>query len=106
MIRSRSDQRALGVLMLLASLAIMVYAWSYAQERGHVFVLWLIALPAFAVLSLGLVFFPMDVERLQREHGVDRVQSWEQLPTAWRVLLVFAAVAALTNHFLVTGRLL
>ena len=106
MIRSQSGQRAMGIVMLLASLALMAYGWSYALDHGRVFILWLMAPPAFAVLGLGLVLFPMDVERLQREHGVDRVQSWAHLPTAWRVLLVFAAVAALANHFLITGRLL
>ena len=106
MIRSQSGQRVMGALMMLASLALTVIGWSYAQEHGRVYTLWLLAPPAFAVLGLGLLAFPMDTERLQREHGVDRVQSWAQLPLVWRVLVGLGAVAALANHFLVTGRLI
>jgi hypothetical protein len=65
---------------------------------------WVQSPPAFAVIGLGIVLFPMDVQKLEREHGVDRVRRWDHLPTVWRVLVVVMFCAALANVYLVTGR--
>ena len=52
--------------MLLASLVITVQL--HTRAHGRVFALWVMAPPAFAVLSLGLVLFPIDTQRLKRVH--------------------------------------
>jgi hypothetical protein len=78
----------------------------YARTHDNVFALWLLAPPALAVISVGLLLFPMDVDALQRKHGVDRVQKWAQLPTAWRAIMVLAFAAAFANRYWFTGRLI
>lgn len=105
MISSQQGQRFVGLGILVVSLATLAYTWRYALSHEQIFVLWIVAPPALAVFSLGIVLFPMDVEKLKREHGVERVQSWSQMPWAWRGTLVLAGAAALANRYLMTGGL-
>ncbi len=93
----------MGAVMLVASLAVTVYAWYYGYTHGRVFSMWILIPPAFVMISIGLLLFPMDVDKLEREHGVDRVQEWKHLPTPWRVILALAFLAAVANHYFVTG---
>jgi hypothetical protein len=104
-VSSLLGQRGIGALMLIGSLAVLMYTWGYAPAHERIFLLWLLAPPALAVIGLGLLLFPIDVSALQRQHGVDRIQKWAHLPLAWRALMLLALVAALGNRYGLAGRL-
>ena len=105
MIRSQMAQRIAGVVLLAACVGLLAYTWGYAADHGRIRRLLIVVPPLVGVLSLGMILFPMDMEKLKREHGVERVQSWSHLPLVLRGLVVLAGAATLANYLLVTGRL-
>jgi hypothetical protein len=66
---------------------------AHGLNRGLLLPQGSIHLSGFFVLGLGMILFPIDVDKLRAEHGVEKVQSFGQLPPAWKVVLV-AALAA------------
>lgn len=106
MVRSMWGQRAIGAAVCALCTTLVAWHWMHPAQQAHVLRAGLFLLPAFAVMGLGLVLFPMDVERLQREHGSDRITRWAHLSSAWRVVLFVMLAAALANVYLATGKLL
>jgi hypothetical protein len=53
--------------------------------------------PCFLVIGLGALLFPIDVERLRAEYGVEKIERFRQLPLVWKVLTFVAPFAGLAN---------
>jgi hypothetical protein len=105
MVRSMWGQRAIGAIVCAVCTALIAWNWMHPALQAQELRAGLFLLPAFAVMGLSLVLFPMDVERLEREFGTDRITRWSQLPRVWRVLLFVMLAAAVANVYLATGKL-
>ncbi|MFL5512107.1 MAG: hypothetical protein ACJ8CN_06665, partial [Gemmatimonadales bacterium] len=93
MIQSKFGQRLVGALMLVLSGGFTARTWYAALEEGYYNPKAAAIFPALLVFGLGLLLFPIDVERLKAEHGVEKVESLDQVPPAWWGVLI-AALAA------------
>jgi hypothetical protein len=58
--------------------------------------------PAFAILGLGLLVFPIDVEELRERYGVEKLERFEHYPLAWKVLMFVAIAAGIANWFAIS----
>ena len=97
MIESKIGQRLVGLLLLAVGGGFTVWSWYTALTAGYYYRNAVAFFPAFAVIGLGLLLFPLDVERLRAEHGVERPKKLAHYPPAWKVLFFAAVLAGLGN---------
>ena len=71
--------------------------WYTAINEGYYYVKAAAIFPAFALLGLGMILFPMDMDRLKAEHGVDKPTSLAHYPLSAKLIIVLALVAGLGN---------
>jgi len=96
-IESQFGQRLIGLLVLILGGGFTAWSWYTALTEGYYYRKAVALFPVFAVVGLGLLLFPIDVKRLQAEHGVRRPQSLAHYPLAWKVLFFVALAAGLGN---------
>jgi hypothetical protein len=96
-IQSKLGQRLLGVFLLLLGGGCTVGCWYTALTEGYYYRNAVAFFPVFAVVGLGLLFCPIDMEQLRAEHGVDRPQQFAHYPIVWKVLFFVALAAGLGN---------
>ncbi|HLN26564.1 MAG TPA: hypothetical protein VK395_02400 [Gemmataceae bacterium] len=99
MIRSNLGQRLIGLLAFAGGLGLTGWVWHTALTEGEYYRKAAALPPLLAVFGLGLLLFPIDVEKLKAEHGVEKFESWHQMPLEWKVLLFVALAAALGNWY-------
>jgi len=98
-IQSRFGQRLVGALMLVVCGGFTAWTWYTALQEGYYSRKAAALFPALLVFGLGLLVFPIDVERLKAEHGVERIESPEQVPPAWWGVFFAALAAGLGNWY-------
>jgi hypothetical protein len=59
---SKPVQRVVGLLFFLSGVGVTILAWQTASTKRYSYVI-AMAMPAFAVMGLGMLFFPMDREK-------------------------------------------
>jgi hypothetical protein len=99
-IRSKLGQRIMGALALLVGSSGTFWTWRTAITEGYYYTGWAVFFPLFAVVGLGLVLLPIDMEKQQAEYGDLTRQGFNQLPLDWKIHMGVAVVAALGNWFL------
>jgi hypothetical protein len=99
MIESKIGQRLVGVFMLALGAGFTAWSWHTALTEGYYYEAAVALFPAFAVIGVGMILFPIDVARLRAEHGVDKPQSLAHYPPVWKVLMVVALAVALGNWY-------
>jgi hypothetical protein len=97
MLQSKIGQRLLGLLLLVLGGGFTVWSWYTALTEGYYYRKAVALFPAFAVLGLGMILFPIDIERLRAEHGVDKPEKFAHYPPAWKVTVFVAVLAGLGN---------
>jgi hypothetical protein len=99
MIRSKPIQRLVGLLVLALGAGGTVWVWYTALSEGYYYRKTDIIFPFFAVIGLGFVLFPIDMDELRAEHGVEQIQHFRQLPPEWKVFALGAVAAGLGNWY-------
>lgn len=97
MIQSKTGQRVVGLLFLLVSGGFTVYSWYTVIHEGYYHRAAAVLFPTMAVAGLGLLFFPIDYDRLRREHGVEELKKFAHYPPEWKILFFVALAAGLGN---------
>jgi hypothetical protein len=92
-------QRLGGLLFLAIGGAGMAWVWHDALTEGQYYLKMALLFPALAVLGLGMILFPVDMDRLKAEHGVERIEHFGQYPMVWKVLFVLALAASAANWY-------
>jgi hypothetical protein len=96
-IESKWGQRLAGLLLFILGGGFSAWSWYTALTDGSYYREAVAIFPAFAVVGLGLLFFPVDMEQFRAEHGVDRPRQFAHYPIAWKVLFFVALAAGLGN---------
>jgi hypothetical protein len=112
MVTSKLGQRLVGLLILLVAGGFTAWIWHTALTEGTYYRKAAALFPAFAVIGLGMLLFPTDVDRLREviglglwlsrlraERGVEKVMSLNQIPPVWWGVLVAAVAAGLGNWY-------
>lgn len=102
MIRSSRAQRLFGVFVVALGLFITRMTWQQATTTGRFTNLGVVG-PAFAMIGVASLLFPLDVEEFRARYGVDRIQRWSQLPTPWKVLVALGLVLSVGFFLLLSG---
>jgi len=97
MIESKIGQRLAGLFLLALGGGFTAYSWYTALNEGYYFEKAVALFPVCAVAGLGLILFPLDMERLRAEHGVDKPQKLAHYPPIWKLVFVLALLAGLGN---------
>lgn len=93
-------QRVFGLFMLLVGVGMTARSWYTALTEGY-FVRGAAALgPAFAILGLAMVAFPIDKQKLLEKYGVEKPQNLSQFPLVHKVMLVLAIILGIGHFFL------
>lgn len=100
MIKSKAGQRAVGLLVFLGCGYGIYHVWQTAMTEGYFVKMPAIMLPALAMIGLGMVFFPIDLDELKAKHGVDWPKTFSHYPTIWHVLFFVSIAAGLVNWYL------
>jgi hypothetical protein len=96
-IESKWGQRLVGLLLFILGIGFSAWSWYTALTEGSYHREAVATFPVFAVVGLGLLFFPLDMEKIRAEHGVDKPRQFSHYPTAWKVLFFVALAAGLVN---------
>jgi hypothetical protein len=96
MIRSKLGQRVVGAIDLVGSAALIAWVWQ-GGPTGRAAEFAAAVMPFLAVVGLGLLVVPIDVDRHRAKHGTDRPATFAELPAAWKVLMVVGFVAGLAH---------
>jgi hypothetical protein len=97
MIRSRRQQRFWGLCMAAVAIPLYISQWRWAMNTGDYSLEIAGLLALLAVGGLGSTLFPIDYDRLQAEHGVDRIKVFRHLPKDRKVLFFVALVVGLAG---------
>jgi len=100
---SSTGQRIGGVLLLAMSAGFIYWTWHTLLTEGYYYRAAAALFPAFAVMSLGMIFFPIDREKLFAEYGVTKPQSFSQYPPVWKVLTVVGIAVGIGHWVLVAN---
>jgi hypothetical protein len=101
-IESKLGQRLVGLCFLALGGGFTAWSWYTALTEGHYYRRAVALFPVFAVVGLGLLLFPIDMERFRAEHGIDRPQKLAHYPLAWKLLVGVALAAGLGNWLAIT----
>jgi hypothetical protein len=102
MIKSKGGQRVAGLFFLALGGGITAWLWYTALNEGYYYVKAAALFPAFAVLGLFMMLFPLDFDRLYAEHGVDKPDKLAHYPLSWKLGLVVAILAGLANWWAIS----
>jgi hypothetical protein len=98
-IKSKAGQRLMGVFLIALGAGGTIWVWHTALTEGYYQLIAAPIFPAFLVFGLGALLFPIDVEKLKAEHGVEKIENFRQFPPVWRGVMVAALVAGFGNWF-------
>jgi hypothetical protein len=97
-IESKLGQRLFGLVMLILSAGLTVWCWyTVLTEGSYLEPESILASPGLAVIGLGMVIFPLDMQKLRAQHDVDWPRKLAHYPLGWKVLILVALVIALGN---------
>src|SRR5260370_42329202 len=102
MIRSKLAQRIGGALIFLPGAGVTGWIWHRALTEGYYYRKSAMLFPAFLVIGLGMVLFPIDAEKLKAEYGVEKIQSYRHVPPAWLGGIISALLAGLADLYAVS----
>jgi hypothetical protein len=97
MIKSKIGQRLVGLGVLAICAGFMAWSWHTAMNEGNFNRKAAIMFPAFAVIGLGMILFPIDVDRFRAERGVEKPESFAHLPRLWKLITVLAIATGFGN---------
>jgi hypothetical protein len=100
MIRSKVGQQVVGAIALVIAGACIFWTWQTATSQGYYDRSAAIMFPVFAVVGLGLVLLPIEMEKQRSKFGDETEQGMAQLPWEWKLLLGVAVAAGLGNWYL------
>ncbi len=104
MIESKFGQRLSGVLLIVIGGLATAGVWRTALNDGYYFLSLVILMPSLAVMDLGPLLFPIDMDRLRADYGIDKPEAWEHYPLSWKIVIVLAVAAALANWYAIAWR--
>ena len=96
MLTSKMNQRLLGLVFLIVFGGATAYCWYTALTESW-YSAYVVVLPFFAVLGLGVLVFPLDKDQLRAEHGVDKPEKWAHYPRTWKLMVVVAIMVCVGN---------
>jgi hypothetical protein len=96
MIRSKFGQRVVGAVDLIGSAALLAWLWA-DRPTGRAVEFAAAIAPFLAVVGLGLLLVPIDVDRHRARYGTDRPETFAELPAAWKVLAVVGFAAGIAH---------
>lgn len=102
---STRRQRVSGAFGLAICLGFVVWEWQHVQTGGEYHGRSAFLFPAFAVISLALLLFPISREDLLERFGIERPSSLNHYSRAQKTLFVLAFVAGGLNWALISGTL-
>ena len=97
MIPSQIGQRLVGLGVMALCGWFTVQSWYTALTEGYYYRKAVALLPAFAVLGMGMMLFPVDRERLRAERGADKPLTIADYPLSWKILAGVAVAAGVAN---------
>ncbi len=83
-------QRLVGLFVFLGGVGFTYFTWITAINEGIVYSSATICGPAFAIIGLGMFFFPMDRSFFMEKYGVDRPVKLSHLPPIWWCIMIAA----------------
>ena len=101
-IKSKLGQRLVGVFLLGLGCYFTYDELKTVVTEGY-YHRAAIIFPAFAVVAVGIIFFPLDYERYKAEHGQESPQGFHQLPDAWKLMTILGIGASLAFWLLLAN---
>lgn len=102
LIESKLGQRLGGLFFLILGSGFTVWSWYTALNEGYYYRKAVAVFPGIAVIGLGMLFYPIDMEQFRATYGVDRPNQFAHYPIEWKVLFFVALAAGLGNWFVIS----
>jgi len=102
---TKLQQRVAGLVMTLIGMGFTYWEWLQAIDTGTYHPKAAMLFPAFTVLGLGILIFPISKQELMAQFGIERPQRLRHYPLGLRVFLVLALIAGALDWALISGAL-
>ena len=101
-IRSLTKQRLLGLLLFVLGFSLTAWFWISGLSNGYIYINASMLFPAFMIMGIGFLLFPIDPMEMKKKWGVDKIESAGQIPGIWWVILAISIVIGIGNYFILS----
>lgn len=101
-LRSKKNQRVVGLIIFLVNLVLTTLSGRGGLSQEFLDIGASMLFPAFAIMGIGLILFPIDPETLKAKWGVEKVENIIHVPGVWWIIIVISILCGVGNFFLLT----
>ena len=103
-VRSLTMQRILGLILFVLGLSLTLWFWVRGVSQGYIYINASMLFPAFMVMGIGFLAFPIDPRVMKEKWGVEKIESVGQIPGIWWVIIALSIVIGIGNYFILTSQ--
>jgi len=103
-IRSLTKQRILGLLLFILGLSLTAWFWVRGVSEGYIYINASMLFPAFMIMGIGFIIFPIDPMVMKKKWGVDKIENAGQIPGIWWVILAISIIIGIGNYFVLSSQ--
>ena len=103
-VRSLTKQRILGLILFILGLSLTLWFWVRGVSQGYIYINASMLFPAFMIMGIGFLAFPIDPKALKEKWGVEKIESVGQIPGIWWIIIALSIVVGIGNYFVLTSQ--
>src|SRR5262249_22204277 len=96
-VKAKWWQRVGSIFFVAIGAWLTAGTWDTAVNEGYFMTLGASG-PAWIILGIGMLLFPMDRRELLEKHGVEKPEAFEHLPLAWKAIVPTMVLAIAVNY--------
>ena len=103
-VRSLTKQRIRGLRLFLLGFSLTAWFWVSGLSKGYIYINASMLFPAFMIMGIGFLFFPIDPTVMKKKWGVDKIENAGQIPGVWWIILAISIVIGIGNYFILSSQ--
>jgi len=103
-VRSLTKQRILGLVLFILGLSLTAWFWLRGMSDGYIYINASMLFPAFMIMGIGFLLFPIDPRAMKKKWGVEKIESVAQIPGIWWIILILSIIVGIGNYFILSSQ--
>ena len=103
-VRSLKMQRLFGLLLFVLGLSLTLWFWFRGVNQDYIYINASMLFPAFMIMGIGFLAFPIDPQEMKRKWGVEKIESVGQIPGIWWIIIALSILIGIGNYFVLSSQ--
>ncbi len=103
-VRSLTMQRILGLMLFVLGLSLTLWFWERGVSQGYIYINASMLFPAFMIMGIGFLVFPIDPKVMKEKWGVEKIESIGQIPGVWWIIIILSILIGIGNYFVLSSQ--